>query len=61
MMPVDRFTENLDNFNSYSVVLKCQKQTLENCITLAGDKDLPINYKKLIVYLNELNVQGCVK
>ncbi|WP_433797601.1 DUF6493 family protein [Escherichia marmotae] len=57
--PVNRFIEYLDNHNSDPAVRKFQKKIVENCITLAGDKELPINYKKLIAYLNEFTLQGC--
>ncbi|EGO6621909.1 TPA: hypothetical protein KW989_002970 [Escherichia coli] len=59
--PVNRFIEYLDNHNSDPAVRKFQKQIVENCITLAGDNDLPINYKKIIAYMNEFTTQGCVK
>ncbi|EGC08450.1 hypothetical protein [Escherichia fergusonii] len=59
--PINRFIEYLDNHNSDPAIRKFQKKILENCITQAGDNDLPINYKKLIANLNELTVQGCVK
>ncbi|WP_044082547.1 DUF6493 family protein, partial [Escherichia coli] len=54
--PVNRFIEYLDNHNSDPAVRKFQKKIVENCITLAGDKELPINYKKLITYLNEFTL-----
>ncbi|END3796800.1 DUF6493 family protein [Escherichia albertii] len=57
--PVNRFIEYLDNHNGDPAIRRFQKQILENCITLAGEKDLPTNYKKLIAYLNEFIIQGC--
>ncbi len=57
--PVNRFIEYLDNHNGDPAIRRFQKQILENCITLAGEKDLPTNYKKLMAYLNEFIIQGC--
>lgn len=57
--PVNRFIEYLDNHNGDPAIRRLQKQILENCITLAGEKDLPTNYKKLMAYLNEFIIQGC--
>lgn len=47
MISVNRFIEYLDNHNRAPAVRKFQKQMRENCITLAGEKDLLINYKKI--------------
>jgi hypothetical protein len=56
--PVNRFIEYLDNYNDDSAVRAFQKQILAACIESAGSENLPINYKKLMAYYNELNEQG---
>ncbi|EGO6539906.1 hypothetical protein GBT28_00515 [Escherichia coli] len=58
MISVNRFIEYLDNHNRAPAVRKFQKQMRENCITLAGEKDLLINYKKSMNYPNEFTAQG---
>ena len=53
--PVNRFIEYLDNHNDSPVVRAFQKQILVVCMESAGSENLPVNYKKLAAYYNDLN------
>ncbi|EGO8360472.1 hypothetical protein EYW98_13630 [Escherichia coli] len=56
--PINRFIEYLNGYNRDPLARAFQQQILTACISKAEEKNLPVNYKKLLAFDSEFNSQG---